>query len=218
MHEVIGHASGKIEERLKGNPQAVLKEQFSALEEARADLVALWDMGDPDLIAAGAVEAKATRRAAYKQYVMKGLADLRRVRSGDTIGEDHLRASHLIVEFARSKGAVERVTRDGKSFDRITGEDKFHDAAGELLAEIMRAKAEGDYAAGKHLIETWGSRFDPKLRDEIVARAASAGVPVAYRYMSPRLVPVKDASGVVTDVTLAYGETLVEQELRYSGP
>ena len=217
LHEIAGHASGKVSPKLKEDPSTYLREYYSALEEARADLVALWNFGDADLIKADVIESPATRRAAYKQYIMKALAQLRRASQGDSLGEDHLRAIQLIVEFARAQGAVERVERDGKHYDRLVDEQKFRAACGDLLSQLMAAKAEGNYDAAKKLIESYGVHFDPKIRDEVVARSKSGNVPSGYRFMSPRMVPVKDASGKVIDATLDYADSLREQELRYSG-
>ncbi|HVO29976.1 MAG TPA: hypothetical protein VMV18_04545 [bacterium] len=217
LHEIAGHASGKVSPTLTEDPAKYIREYYSALEEARADLVALWNLGDPELIKAGVIDGPDVRRSAYKQYVMRALAQLRRAPKGEVYGEDHLRAIALVVEYARAKGAVERVERGGKHYERLVDEEKFRLACGELLAELMRIKATGDYDAAKAIVEKYGVHFDPALRDEVVARAKSAGVPSAFRFLSPRIDPVKDASGTVVDAKLSYDESLEEQELRYSG-
>ena len=215
LHEVAGHASGRASPKLKGDPAKHIREYYSTLEETRADLVALWHVADPALIAADVVESPQSRSALYKQYAMDPLAQLRRVPEGDKLHQDHMRNRQLVVSYAREKGAVETVVRDGKTYYRVTSEEKFHEAVGELLAEVQRIKSEGDYEAAKALIEKHGVRFDPKLRDEVVARAKAAGVPASFAFMNPRLVPVRDASGNVVDAKLDYGESFEEQMLRY---
>ena len=215
LHEVAGHASGRASASLKDDPSKSIKEYYSTLEEARADLVALWHVGDAGLIKAGVVEATQTQGALYRLYTMDVLAQLRRAPTGDKLHQDHLRGRQMIVNYAREKGAVETLTRDGKQYFWVTSPEKFHAAAGELLAEVQRIKSEGDYAAAKALIEKHGVRFDPKLRDEVVTRAKTSGVPVSFAFMNPRLVPVTDAKGEIVDATIAYDDTWETQMLRY---
>lgn len=217
LHEVAGHASGKVSPKLTADPSTYLKEYYATLEEARADLVAIWNLGDAKLIETGVVESARTRRAMYKHYLMNVLAQLRRAPEGEVLGQDHLRARQMIVSFAREKGAVETVKKDGKTFFRLASEEAFRKASGELLAELMRIKAEGDYAAAKALIEKHGVRFDPALRDEVVARAKAAGVPSAYGFMPPRMIPVKNEAGEIVDVRLDVTQSFDEMQLRYSG-
>ena len=151
MHEVIGHASGKISERLKGSPQTALKEQYSALEESRADLVALYFLPDPKLVELGLVEAKdhdEIVQAEYEGYTRNALVQLRRIREGTQIEEDHMRNRQMIVRWlmANSK-AIEVRERDGKTFYVMVDAKAFQEGVGRLLAEVQRIKAEGDYDA-----------------------------------------------------------------------
>ena len=153
MHEVIGHASGKISERLKGNPQAALKEQYSALEEARADLVALYFLPDPKLVELGLVEAKDQAeivQAEYEGYTRNALVQLRRIREGTQIEEDHMRNRQMIVRWlmANTK-AIDVRERDGKTFYVMVDAKAFQEGVGRLLAEVQRIKAEGRLRGGE---------------------------------------------------------------------
>jgi dipeptidyl-peptidase-3 len=223
MHEVIGHASGKVEERLKGNPQAVLKEQFSALEEARADLVALYFLPDPKLIEIGLL-AQADHddivRAEYEAYTRNALVQLRRVREGTQIEEDHMRNRQMIVGWlmANTKAIDVRI-RDAKTYYVMTDPGAFRDGVGKLLAEVQRIKAEGDYPAAKQLFEKYGVHFDPKLRDEVVARVEKLHLPSYSGFVMPKLEAVRDgaaAPGAITDVKISYPQDFTVQMLEYA--
>jgi dipeptidyl-peptidase-3 len=223
MHEVIGHASGRVEERLKGNPQAALKEQYSALEEARADLVALYFLPDAKLVEIG-VLAQADHddiiRAEYEAYTRNALVQLRRVRQGTQIEEDHMRNRQMIVGWlmANTK-AIDVRQRDGKTYYVMTDAAAFRDGAGKLLAEVQRIKAEGDYAAAKELFEKYGVHFDPKLRDEVVARVEKLHLPSYSGFVMPRLEAVRDgsaASGTIVDVKISYPQDFAAQMLEYA--
>ena len=219
MHEVIGHASGKVEERLKGSPQSALKEQYSALEEARADLVALYFLPDPKLVEIGLIQ-KADQdeivRAEYEGYTRNALVQLRRVRQGTQIEEDHMRNRQMIVSWlmANTK-AIEVKTRDGKTFYTMVDAAAFRDGIGTLLAEVQRIKSEGDYPAAKALFEKYGVHFDPKLRDEVVARVEKLHLPSYTGFVMPRLEPVRNGD-TITDVKISYPEDLTTQMLEYS--
>src|SRR5438034_6837596 len=208
MHEVIGHASGKVAPHLKGNPPAVLKEQFSALEEARADLVALYFLPEPKLVELGLVSQRdhdEIVRAEYESYARNALVQLRRVRQGTQIEEDHMRNRQMIVRWlmANTK-AVESRRRDGKTYYAMVDPGQFREEVGRLLAEVQRIKAEGDYPAARQLFETHGVHFDPKLRDEVVARVDKLQLPSYAGFVMPKLEPVNNASGAITDVTISY--------------
>ena len=220
LHEVVGHGSGKVDERLKGNPQAPLKEQFSALEEARADLVALYFLPDPKLVEVGLV-AKSDHneivRAEYESYARNAIVQLRRVRQGTQIEEDHMRNRQMIVHWLKANThAIDVRTRDGKTYYVMTDVKAFRDGVGRLLADVQRIKAEGDYPAAKQLFETYGVHFDAMLRDEVVARVERLQLPSYTGFVMPRLDAVRNASGAITDVTISYPQDLTRQMLEYS--
>jgi len=220
MHEVIGHASGRQAEG-KGNPQSLIKEEFSALEEGRADLVGLYFIADPKMVELGIIPAadhEATYRAEYEAYTRNALVQLRRIREGTQIEEDHMRNRQMIVHWlvANTK-AIERRTRDGKTYLVMVDPKAFHEGVGRLLAEVQRIKSEGDYAAAKKLFETYGVHFDPKLRDEVVARVDKLNLPSYSGFVMPKLTAVTGADGAITDVTISYPQDLTKQMLEYSG-
>ena len=220
MHEVIGHASGKVDERLKGNPQGALKEQCSALEEARADLVALYFLPDPKLVELGLVTKEDQAdivRAEYEGYTRNAIVQLRRVREGSQLEEDHMRNRQMVIRgwMANTK-AIETRMRDGKTFFVMTDAQAYREGVGRLLAEVQRIKAEGDYAAARQLFETHGVHFDPKLRDEVVARVDRLQLPSYTGFVMPKLEAATGASGAITDVTISYPQDLTRQMLEYS--
>src|SRR6266852_8960338 len=219
MHEVIGHGSGKVDEALNGNPQAALKEQFSAIEESRADLVALYFLPDRRLVELGLV-AEADQddvvRAEYEGYARNALAQLRRVREGTQIEEDHMRNRQMIVRWlmANSTAIAER-TRDGKTYYVMTDPVAFREGVARLLTVVQRIKGEGDYAAALALFETYGVHFDPALRDEVVARVDHLQLPSYTAFVMPRLNAITDRSGTITDVAISYPLDLSAQMLEY---
>ncbi len=221
MHEVIGHASGRVADALQGSPQQALKEQFSALEEGRADLVGLYFLADPKLAELGilpAADQDAIVRAEYESYARNALVQLRRVREGTQIEEDHMRNRQMIVRWlmANTK-AIEQRTRDGKTYLVMVDPVAFREGCGRLLAEVQRIKAEGDYAAAKKLFEDYGVHFDPKLRDEVVARVDKLNLASYGGFVMPKLTPVTAADGTITDVKISYPMDLTTQMLEYSG-
>jgi len=221
MHEVIGHGSGRILEHLQGNPQTALKEQYSALEESRADLVALYFLPDAKLVELGLVEAadhEEIVRAEYEAYARNALVQLRRVREGTQIEEDHMRNRQMVVRWmmANSTAIVEK-RRDGKTYYVVTDLKAFQEAAGRLLAEVQRIKAEGDYAAARALFETYGIHFDPQLRDEIVARVERLNMPSYTGFVQPKLTAVRDDHGNIVDVEISYPLDFTRQMLEYAG-
>jgi dipeptidyl-peptidase III len=220
MHEVIGHASGKVEERLRGNPQAALKEQFSALEEARADLVALYFLPDQKLVELGLVKKEDQDqivRSEYEEYARNALVQLRRVRRGTQIEEDHMRNRQMVVRWLMANThSIDTRTRDGKTYYVMTDPVAFREGVGRLLAEVQRIKAEGDYPAARRLFETYGVHFDPKLRDEVVARVDTLNLPSLTAFVMPRLEAVKDEAQEITDVEISYPLDLTRQMLEYS--
>ncbi len=221
MHEVIGHASGRASETLKGTPQQLIKEQFSALEEARADLVGLYFIADPKLPEIGifpAADQDNIVRAEYEGYTRNALVQLRRIREGSQIEEDHMRNRQMIIRWllANTK-AIEERTRDNKTYLVMVDAKAFRDGVGKLLGEVQRIKSEGDYAAAKKLFESHGVHFDPKLRDQVVARVKALDLPSYSGFVMPKLTPVMGADGKITDVTISYPLDLTAQMLEYSG-
>jgi dipeptidyl-peptidase-3 len=220
MHEVIGHASGKIADRLNGRPQTALKEQYSALEEGRADLVALYYLPDPKLAELGLVSAADQQEVALAEYEAQTrnvLIQLRRVRAGTQIEEDHMRNRQMIIFWLMTNTkAIETRTKDGKTYYVVVDPKAFRDGVGTLLAEVQRIKSEGDYPAARQLFETYGIHFDPKLRDEIVARVDHLNLPSYSGLVMPKLEATTSAGGDITDVTISYPRDLTKQMLEYS--
>src|SRR5471030_517468 len=220
MHEVIGHGSGKVAEWLNGNPQSALKEQFSAIEESRADLVALYFLPDRKLVEFGLVPEEAHDeivRTEYESYARNALVQLRRIREGTHIEEDHMRNRQMIVHWLMANTeAIDIRTRDGKTYFVMTDPDAFRAGVGRLLAEVQRIKGEGDYAAALALVDTYGVHFDPALRDEVVARVDRLQLPSYTGFVMPRLETVTDASGEIVDVKISSPLDLSSQMLEYS--
>jgi dipeptidyl-peptidase-3 len=221
LHEVIGHASGRVSDQLKGTPQSALKEQFAALEESRADLVALYFIANPKLVELGLIGEKDHAdivAAEFEGYARNALVQLRRVREGTQIEEDHMRNRQMIVRWlmANTK-AIEVRRRDDKTYYVMVDAKAFEQGVGRLLAEVQRIKAEGDYAAAKALFETHGVHFDPTLRDEIVARVEKLNMPSYTGFVQPRLEAVTGSDGVIKDVRISYPLDLTTQMLEYSG-
>ena len=221
MHEVIGHASGKLAEHVEGNPQAALKEQYSALEEGRADLVALYFIADPKLVELGLVPEESHEDlvlAEYEAYTRNALVQLRRVREGSQLEEDHMRNRQMIIRWLMDNtDAIEVRRRDDKTYYVMTDRGSFRQGVGRLLAAVQRMKSEGDYDAAKELFETYGVRFDPALRDEVVARVDELGLPSYSGFVQPKLEAVTSPDGTITDVTISYPQDLTAQMLEYSG-
>ena len=219
MHEVIGHASGQ-QAPGKGNPQTLIKEEFSALEEGRADLVGLYFIADPKMVELGIIPAAdhdAMIRTEYEAYTRNALVQLRRMREGSQIEEDHMRNRQMIVRWlmANTK-AIEDRTRDGKTYLVMVDQQAFRAGVGKLLADVQRIKSEGDYAAAKKLFATYGVHFDPKLRDQVVARVDKLNLPSYTGFVMPKLTPVM-TNGQMTDVAISYPQDLTQQMLEYSG-
>ena len=220
LHEVIGHGSGKVSEHLGGNPHLALKEQFSAIEEARADLVALYFLPDARLVELGIVTAEDHEeivRTEYEAYTRNALVQLRRVREGTQIEEDHMRNRQMIVRWLMAHTrAIERRTRDGKTYFVMTDPAAFREGVGRLLADVQRIKGEGDYAAARALFEEYGIHFEGTLRDEVVARVDRLNLPSYTGFVMPKLDAVRDRDGRMVDVTISYPRDLTAQMLEYS--
>jgi dipeptidyl-peptidase-3 len=219
MHEVIGHASGQSDSRLATTPQAALRETYSTIEEARADLVALFFISHPHLVTLGLVPAEhhaEIARAEYEAYARNALVQLRRVREGTVIEEDHMRNRQLIVRWLMANTrAVQERWRDGKTFYVVVDPHGVHDGVARLLTEVQRIKSQGDYAAAKALVDTYGVHFDAVLRDEIVARVQRIDLPSYTGFVMPRLRALRGA-GRITRVEIDYPLDLTTQMLEYS--
>jgi len=217
LHEVIGHGSGKLSPKLTHEPSYYLKEYFSTLEEARADLMALWNAFDPKLQELGLISSPDVGKAMYNAAARAAIMQLRRILKGDTIEEDHQRDRQLIVRYIMDKtGAIEQIERDGKSYMAVRDFDKMHAGVGMLLAELMRIKAEGDYGAIKALVDRYGVHFDPKLRDQVVSRYAKLDIPTYWAGINPQLTATFGADGRVSGVTMTYPRDYLRQQLSYS--
>jgi dipeptidyl-peptidase-3 len=220
LHEVLGHASGRQAPGFRGSPDEVIKEHYSALEEARADLIALYFIADPKLAELGIVPAADHEQiilAQYDYYARNAIVQLRRIREGAQIEEAHLRNRQMIVRWlmANTK-AIEERHRDGKTFYVMVDLQAFREGVGRLLAEVQRIKSESDAAAAAKLFEAHGIHFDPRLRDEIVRRVDALLLPSYTGFVMPKLTPVTDSSGTITDVTISYPQDLTTQMLEYA--
>jgi dipeptidyl-peptidase-3 len=217
MHEVIGHGSGKLSDRLKGGAESYLKEYFSTLEEGRADLMAYWNVWDPKLKDLGLISnQEQVGKAMYDIAASTALLQLRRMPKGDTIEEDHARDRQLIVNYIRDKvpGAITQFDRDGKTYVQVQDYHKMHQGVGMLLAELMRIKAEGDYPAIKALVNQYAVHFDPALRDQIVARYNKLDIPTYWGGVNAKLTADVGKDGRIQKVDLSY-PGVVEQYLDY---
>jgi dipeptidyl-peptidase III len=220
IHEVLGHGSGRMAEGLAAQPQELLKEQYSALEETRADLVALYFCADPILAELDIVPAEHHAeiiRTEYEAFSRTALVQLRRVREGTQLEEDHMRNRQAIVHWLLANtDAISVRERDGKTFHVLESVERFRAGVGKMLREVQRIKSEGDYAAARVLFDTYGVHFDPQLRNEIVARVDRLNLPSYTGFVMPTLTPEHGAQGEITDVRISYCCNFAEQMLSYS--
>lgn len=219
MHECIGHASGQINPGV-ANPDKTLKSYASTLEEARADLVALYYVYDPKLIEIGVMPSLEVGKAEYDNYMMNGLmTQLTRINLGDEIEEAHMRNRALnaywVYEKGKADNVVEFVKKGDKTYVQVNDYEKLRKLFGELLREIQRIKSEGDYEAGKALVENYGVKVNPELHKEVLERYAKLNAKAYKGFIQPRLVPVVDANGKITDVKIEYPTSFTEQMLEY---
>lgn len=218
LHECLGHGSGKM---LPGVDPDALKAHGSTLEEARADLFALYYLADPKLVELGLLDNKDAYKAEYYKYLLNGLmTQLMRIEPGKDVEEAHMRNRKLISEWVFEKGkpdnVVEYVVRNGKTYIQINDYEKLRGLFGRLLSEIQRIKSEGDYEAGRDLVEKYAVKVDPKLHNEVLERYSHLSIAPYRGFVNPVYVPVKDANGNITDVKITYGEGYADQMLRYS--
>jgi dipeptidyl-peptidase-3 len=219
MHEVIGHASGQIEPGV-GQPHETLKNYASALEEGRADLVALYYLMDQKLVELGVMPSLDYGKASYDEYITKGLmVQLSRLKLGDNIEEAHMRNRQMIAKWALEKGkkdnVIEKKVENGKTFFVINDYLKLRVLFGELLKELQRIKSQGDYKAGKDLIENYGVKVDLALHKEVLERYKKLAMAPYQGFIQPKLVPtMKD--GKIVDVKVEYPTNFTNQMLDYS--
>ncbi len=217
LHECLGHGSGRL---LPGVDPDALKAHGSTLEEARADLFALYYLADPKLVELGLLDNPDAYKAEYYKYMLNGLmTQLMRIEPGKDIEEAHMRNRQLIAAWALRHGAkdkvVELVKRHGKTFVKINDYTALRNLFGKLLAEIQRIKSEGDYEAGRNLVEEYAVKVDRKLHKEVLARYATLNIAPYKGFVNPEYTLVRDDNGNITDVTITYGEGYVDQMLRY---
>ena len=218
LHECLGHASGQL---LPGVDPDALKAYGATLEEGRADLFALYYLADPKLVELGILPNMDAYKAEYYKYIMNGLmTQLYRIEPGKNIEESHMRNRKFISEWCLQKGkknkVIELVKRKGKTYVKINDYEKLRGLFSELLAEVQRIKSEGDFEAGRKLVETYGVKVDPKLHNEVLKRYNTLDIAPYKGFVNPIYTPVTDASGNIIDIKISYGENYVDQMLRYS--
>jgi dipeptidyl-peptidase-3 len=217
LHECLGHGSGQL---LPGTSSEALKNYSSSLEEARADLFALYYIADPKMIELGIVPDTNTAKAEYNSYMRNGLmTQLTRIEIGKNIEQAHMRNRQLIARWCFEKGqpenVVEKVIRDGKTYYKINDYKKLRNLFGQLLAEVQRIKSEGDYEAGKKLVETYGVQVDPVLHKEVKDRFVKLNIAPYGGFINP-VFKVTEANGEITDIKIEYQDDYATQMLYYS--
>ncbi|WP_256012642.1 dipeptidyl peptidase 3 [Desertivirga xinjiangensis] len=218
MHECIGHASGQINPGIE-TPDKTLKNYASALEEARADLVALYYIMDPKLVEIGVMPNLEVGKAEYDSYIMNGLiSQLTRLKLGDNLEEAHMRNRQLNAMWAYQMGkkdnVIELVKENGKTYTKINDYNKLRDLFGQLLREIQRVKSEGDFEAGKNLIENYGVKVDQALLKEVLDRYAKLNVKAYKGFIQPKLVPVLKGNDII-DIKVTYPDSFYKQMVEY---
>lgn len=219
MHEVIGHASGRINDGVE-TPDKTLQTYAGTLEEARADLVALYFAMDRKLMDIGVMPSQEVGKAEYDSYIMNGLqTQLFRIQPGDNLEQAHMRNRQLVSSWAFDKGkadkVIEKISRAGKTYFRINDYDKLRELFGQLLKEIQRIKSEGDYESAKTLVETYGVKVDQALLKEVHQRYEKLKIAPYQGFIQPRLVPVM-RSDEITDVKVEYPADFLAQMLEYA--
>ena len=219
MHEVIGHASGRINEGV-GTTRETLRQYASTLEEGRADLVALYYILDPMLIEIGVMESLDVGRSEYDAYIRGGaMLQLYRLQPGELVEEAHMRNRQLVALWSYEQGleenVIERVVRDGKTFFVVNDYEKLRVIFGRLLQEIQRIKSEGDFEAARDLVENYGTQVDEELHAEVLQRYASLDVAPYSGFVNPRIA-ADDENGVVSNVRVEYPDDFMSQMLEYA--
>lgn len=218
LHEVIGHASGSINSEV-GTPKETLKSYSSTLEEARADLVAEYYIMDPKLVELGVIPSLEVGKTSYDVMIRNGLmSQMMRLKPGDDIEEAHMRNRQLnaawIYEHGLENNVIEKIIENGKTYFVIRDYDAMRELVGQLLREIQRIKSEGDYDAGKALVETYGVKVDPDIHAEVLARVKPLNLAPYSGFMQPRLVPVEEG-GQIVDVLVEYPTDFTAQMLEF---
>jgi len=217
LHECVGHASGKLAE---GTDPNALKNYASPLEEARADLFALYYMMDKRMTELGLLPDEESAKASYDAYLRNGLlTQIVRIKPGKEIEQAHMRCrsaiSHWVYEKGKNENVVEFFKRDGKTYVKINDYNKLRNLFGDLLKEIQRVKSEGDFEAGKKIIEDFGVKVDSELHTEILARYAKLNLAPYTGFVNPMLIPVYDTNGGITDITVEYINDYLSQMMYY---
>ena len=218
LHEVVGHASGKINPGI-GTPKQTLKNYSSTLEEARADLVALYFILDDKMQEIGLMENKEAGYAEYDSYISNGMMlQLRRILPGDDIEEDHMRNRQLVASWAVERGqaenVIERKVIDGKTYFIVNDYDKLRGYFGELLREIQRIKSEGDFEAGRTLVETYGVKVDQAIHAEVLRRSEPLNLAPYSGFVNPEMEPIMEGDSII-DIKVTYPMDFLGQMLRY---
>ena len=218
LHEVVGHASGKINPGI-GTPKETLKNYSSTLEEARADLVALYFILDDKMQQIGLMDNKEAGYAEYDSYINNGMMlQLRRILPGDDIEEDHMRNRQLVASWAFEKGieenVVERKFINGKTYFIINDYDRLRGYFGELLNEIQRIKSEGDFEAGRSLVENYGVKVDQEIHEEVLRRSKPLNLAAYSGFVNPKMTPIINNDSIV-DIKIAYQKDFIGQMLDY---
>ena len=219
LHEVVGHASGQLNPGVK-TPKETLKNYSSTLEEARADLVGLYYIMDTKLVDLGLIESLDVGKAEYDGYIRNGMmTQLSRLDLGADIEEAHMRNRQLVASWAFEKGAkdnvISKVKRDGKTYFEINDYEKLRELFGELLREIQRIKSEGDYEAGRDLVENYGVKVDQEIHKEVLERVKPLNIQPYRGFVNPKIIPITNDEGEITDFKIEY-QNFDEQMLEYA--
>ena len=219
LHEVVGHASGKINEGV-GTPKETLKNYKSTLEEARADLVALYYIMNPKLVEIGLMESLECGKAEYDSYIRNGLMlQLRRIEPGEVIEQDHMRNRQLVASWAYEQGlednVIEKITKDGKTYFVVNDYKKLQDIFGQLLREIQRITSEGDFDSGRKLVENYGIQIDQEIHQEVLQRSAQFNSAPYGGFLNPEYTLVLE-NGEIIDILINHNDEFKDQMMKYA--
>ncbi|HZX61667.1 MAG TPA: dihydrofolate reductase, partial [Bacteroidales bacterium] len=217
LHECLGHGSGQM---MKGVVSESLKNYHSTIEEARADLFALYYIMDKKMIDLGLVPSPDLAKAEYNSYIRNGLmTQLVRVHPGKDVEEAHMRdrslIAHWVYEKGKAKKVIEKIQKDNKTWFRINDYQELRSLFGQLLDEIQRITSEGDYPAAKELVEAYAVKVDPELHKEVLDRYAKLNIAPYSGFINPVYTPVL-ANGAIKDIKISYTDNFTTQMLRYS--